>query len=131
MDDCDNLFKYSFMNKILVGNNFGLLHQNVTMTQICQKSWNYQPPLRSLLTSDKYENIIYYKRRTDKGCRPYSLHGTSDRCNVSSSDRFLGYKQQTLTLSNENKGRERFFGMISRPHSISGGDNRLGLGNRQ
>lgn len=45
-DDCDNLFKYSFMNKILVGNNFELLHENITndsnMSKVMKSSTSSQ-----------------------------------------------------------------------------------------
>lgn len=52
------------------------------MTQICQKSLNYQLHLRSLVTKDKHKNIIimYYKWKTDKVCRPYPLNDTTGRC---------------------------------------------------
>lgn len=47
--DCDNLFKYSFMNKILVSNTFGLLHQNITndsnMSKVIKSSTSSQKPI--------------------------------------------------------------------------------------
>lgn len=48
-DDFDNLFKYSFMNKIVASNTFGLLHQNITndsnMSEVIKVSTSSQKPI--------------------------------------------------------------------------------------